>query len=156
MSRSRRLNMVRIALIVCGACVEVPYLRGCLLLLFVAFLDSGIRTLVGTTLCIRSSSHFRWASYSLRCWHLAFMQSGAENDSAFIFRASSNGSIDVLAKLRTRTGRHTSPVQCLEIKLRSVGQCSNDGRPVCALAHRDRDFSAPDSRRRAKKWWLSA
>ena len=60
------------------------------------------------------------------------------------------------AKLRTRTGKHTSPVPCLETKLQSVGQCSNDGRPVCALAHRDRDFSAPDSRRRAKKWWLSA
>src|SRR5450432_595927 len=43
-----------------------------------------------------------------------------------------------------------------EIKLQSVGHCSNDGRPVCELAHRDRDFSAPDSRRRAKKWWLSA
>ena len=37
-----------------------------------------------------------------------------------------------------------------------VGQCFNDGRPVRELAHRDRDFSAPDSRRRAKKCWLSA
>ena len=114
MSQSRRLNTVRIALIICGACVEAAYLRGCLLLLFASFLDSGIRTLVGTTLCI-GSSHFRWASYSLHCWHVAFLQSGAENDSAFIFGASSNGSIDVLAKLRTRTGRHTTPVQCLEI-----------------------------------------
>src|ERR1700690_1211315 len=65
MSRSRRLNTVGITLIVCGACVEVAYLRGCLLLLFAAFLDSGIRKLVGTTLCIGSSSHFRWLHF--RC-----------------------------------------------------------------------------------------
>ena len=37
-----------------------------------------------TTRCIGSSSPFRWASYCLRFWRRGFMQSGADNDRAFV------------------------------------------------------------------------